>query len=180
MRPFQGRVQTRRGQYCYPLTPTKHASRYLLLCKALTSTREDLVVTAFEQLFQERGPPHATRAGNGVPFASPNAPSTFPSSRYGGSGAASPSPRPYTGLPDLTYPSTTTRSSSPPRPHRIHRKPVNISTVLAGQRLGIREVDDGIWIVSFMHYDLGFIDLQQKTTLQPSDNPLGPRMSPTS
>jgi hypothetical protein len=61
----------------------------------------------------------------------------------------------------------------------MHRKPVNISTVLAGQRLGIKEVDDGIWIVSFMHYDLGFIDLQQKT-LQPSDNPLGPRMSPTS
>jgi hypothetical protein len=61
----------------------------------------------------------------------------------------------------------------------MHRKPVNISTVLAGQRLGIKEVDDGIWIVSFMSYDLGFIDLEQKT-LQPSDNPLGPRMSPTS
>jgi hypothetical protein len=29
--------------------------------------------------------------------------------------------------------------------------------VLAGQRLGIKEVDDSIWIVSFMHYDLGFI-----------------------
>ena len=39
----------------------------------------------------------------------------------------------------------------------MHRKRVNISTVLAGQRLGIKEVDDGIWIVSFMHYDLGFI-----------------------
>jgi hypothetical protein len=33
-------------------------------------------------------------------------------------------------------------------------------------------VDNGIWIVSFMHYDLGFIDLQQKT-LQPLDNPFG-------
>jgi hypothetical protein len=39
----------------------------------------------------------------------------------------------------------------------VHRKRVNISTVLAGQRLGIKEVDDGIWIVSFIHYDLGFI-----------------------
>ena len=37
----------------------------------------------------------------------------------------------------------------------MHRKRRNISTVLAGQRLGIKEVDDGIWIVSFMHYDLG-------------------------
>jgi hypothetical protein len=30
----------------------------------------------------------------------------------------------------------------------------NISTVLAGQTLGIKEVDEGIWLVSFMHYDL--------------------------
>jgi hypothetical protein len=30
----------------------------------------------------------------------------------------------------------------------------------SGQRLGIREVDEGIWLVSFMHYDLGFIDLE--------------------
>jgi hypothetical protein len=28
-----------------------------------------------------------------------------------------------------------------------------------------------------MHYDLGYIDLEQKT-LQPLDNPLGPRLSP--
>ena len=38
----------------------------------------------------------------------------------------------------------------------LHRKKINISTVLAGQRLGIKEVDDGIWLVSFMHYDLGY------------------------
>jgi hypothetical protein len=38
----------------------------------------------------------------------------------------------------------------------MHRKRVNVSTVLAGQRLGIEEVDDGIWIVNFMRYDLGF------------------------
>ena len=45
----------------------------------------------------------------------------------------------------------------------MYRKRVNISSVLAGQRLGIKEVDDGIWLVSFMSYDLGFIDLEQKT-----------------
>jgi hypothetical protein len=60
---------------------------------------------------------------------------------------------------------------------RMHRRRVNISTVLAGQRLGIKEVDDGIWIVSFLHYDLGFIDLEQKT-LQPLDNPFGTGLSP--
>ena len=61
----------------------------------------------------------------------------------------------------------------------MHRKRINISHVLAEQRLGIKEVDDGIWIVSFMSYDLGYIDMEQKT-LQPLDNPFGPRLSPMS
>ena len=61
----------------------------------------------------------------------------------------------------------------------LRRKRIDISTVLAGQKLGIKEVDEGIWIVSFMSYDLGFIDLEQKT-LQPLDNPFGPRLSPMS
>jgi len=56
---------------------------------------------------------------------------------------------------------------------------MDISTVLDCQRLGIKEVDEGIWLVSFMRYDLGFIDLEQKT-LQPIDNPFGPRLSPMS
>ncbi len=41
------------------------------------------------------------------------------------------------------------------------------------------EVNDAIWLVSFMHYDLGYIDLSQKT-LQTIDNPFGPRLSPMS
>ena len=45
--------------------------------------------------------------------------------------------------------------------------------------LGIKEVDDGIWLVSFMHYDLGYIDLEQRT-LQTIDNPFGTRLSPMS
>jgi hypothetical protein len=49
--------------------------------------------------------------------------------------------------------------------------------VLAGQKLGIKEVDEDIWLVSFMHYDLGYFDLEQKT-LQPLDNPFGTRLSP--
>ena len=61
----------------------------------------------------------------------------------------------------------------------MHRKRVNVSTVMAGQKLGIKEVDEGIGIVSFMHYDLGFIDLEQKT-LQPLDNPFGTRLLPMS
>jgi len=60
-----------------------------------------------------------------------------------------------------------------------HWKKINISTVLAGQNLGIKEVDEGIWLVSFMHYALGYIDLEQRT-LQTIDNPFGTRLSPMS
>jgi hypothetical protein len=59
----------------------------------------------------------------------------------------------------------------------MHRKKISISYVLAGQRVDIKEVHDGIRIVSFMHYDLGYIDLEQKT-LQALDNPFGARLLP--
>ncbi|MGZ2500139.1 hypothetical protein U8P80_18735 [Rhizobium beringeri] len=45
----------------------------------------------------------------------------------------------------------------------MYRKRINIFTVMAGQRLDIEEVDDGVWLVSFMRYDLGYIDLEQRT-----------------
>ena len=74
-----------------------------------------------------------------------------------------PSIRPYAGLPEVDYPFHD-RDVMVTACGRIcmHRKKINLSTVMAGQRLGIKEVDDGIWIVSFMHYDLGYIDLEQK------------------
>ena len=91
-----------------------------------------------------------------------------------------PSKRPYQGLPNLDYPFHD-RDVLVTACGRIcmHRKRINISTVLAGQKVGLKEVDDGIWLVSFMTYDLGYIDLEQKT-LQPLDNPFGPRLSPMS
>src|ERR1700730_15836138 len=70
---FKGEFKLGDGRYCYPLTVTDHASRFLLLCEALESTREDTACTAFERLFRERGLPFAIRSDNGVPFASPNA-----------------------------------------------------------------------------------------------------------
>ncbi len=70
---FKGEFKLGNGQYCYPLTVTDHASRYLLLCEALDSVREETAITAFQQLFLERGLPTAIRSDNGVPFASPNA-----------------------------------------------------------------------------------------------------------
>jgi hypothetical protein len=90
------------------------------------------------------------------------------------------SSRAYQGLPELEYPFHD-RDSLVTACGRIcmHRKKINVSTVLAGQRLGIKEVDDGIWLLSFMHYDLGYIDLEQRT-LQTIDNPFGTRLSPMS
>jgi hypothetical protein len=89
-------------------------------------------------------------------------------------------PRPYTGLPDVEYPFHD-RDILVTACGRICmlRKKINISTVLAGQRVGLKEVDDGIWLVSFLDYDLGYIDLEQRT-LQPLDNPFGTRLLPMS
>jgi hypothetical protein len=92
----------------------------------------------------------------------------------------SASARRSAGLPELTYPFHD-RDVIVTACGRLclHRKRINISTVPAGRRLGIKEVDDGIWLASFMHYDLGYFDLEQKT-LQPLDNPFGTRLSPMS
>ena len=43
----------------------------------------------------------------------------------------------------------------------IGKRKINFSTVFAGQVVGIREVDDQIWLVSFMDYDLGFLDSER-------------------
>ena len=74
----------------------------------------------------------------------------------------------------------TDRSSSPTAAACacIARRSI-LSTCLAGQAVGIKEVDDGIWLVSFMDYDLGYIDLEEKT-LQPLNNPFGPKVLPMS
>jgi putative transposase len=40
----------------------------------------------------------------------------------------------------------------------IGRRKINLSRVFAGQKVGVREVSENIWLVSFMHYDLGFFD----------------------
>jgi len=91
-----------------------------------------------------------------------------------------PSSRIYKGLPELEYPFHD-KDILVTACGRIcmHRKKINISTVMAGQRLGLKEVDDGIWLVSFMHHDLGYIDLEQKKW-QTIDNPFGTRLLPMS
>jgi transposase InsO family protein len=245
---FKGEFKLGNGRYCYPLTVTDQASRYLLACEALESTKEVPVIEAFVRLIKERGLPEAIRSDNGLPFASPNglynlsklsvwwlrlgiaierikpgnpqqngrhermhrtlkAETTRPSGMNSLQQQArfdafisefnderpheaiamkvpaeiySPSSRAYGGLPELEYPFHD-RDILVTACGRIcmMRKKINVSTVLAGQRLGIKEVDDSIWLVSFMHYDLGYIDLEQRT-LQTIDNPFGTSLSPMS
>ena len=241
---FKGEFKLGNHQYCYPLTVSDHASRYLLMCEAFDSTKERPVIEAFVRLFKERGLPGAIRTDNGLPFASPNGlynlsklsvwwlrlgidierikpghpqqngrhermhltlkkEATRPPGMNSLQQQAKfdaflkefneerphealtmqmpdevyrPSPRQYQGLPELDYPFHD-RDALVTACGRIcmYRKKINISTVLAGQKLGIKEVDDGIWLISFMSYDLGYIDLQQRT-LQTIDNPFGTRL----
>ncbi len=35
---------------------------------------------------------------------------------------------------------------------------INLSTVFAGQNVGVKEVVEKAWLITFMHYDLGFFD----------------------
>ncbi len=71
-------------KYCSPLTVTDHASRYLICCEGLESTREAQAITVFEQIFKEYGLPGALRSDNGVPFACPNALYGLSSLSWGG------------------------------------------------------------------------------------------------
>src|SRR5690606_25392422 len=57
----------------YPLTITDFASRYLIACEALHTTKEMYAFAVFKRVFEEFGLPRAIRTDNGVPFASPNA-----------------------------------------------------------------------------------------------------------
>ncbi|MBL6989487.1 MAG: hypothetical protein ISR65_06900 [Bacteriovoracaceae bacterium] len=37
-----------------------------------------------------------------------------------------------------------------------------LSSVFGGQPIGLNEVDDDLWLVSFMDYDLGYYDLKER------------------
>jgi len=55
---------------------------------------------------------------------------------------------------------------------------VNFSQVFAGHKVGIKQVEDNIWLVSFMKYDLGYFD-HQTGRLEPIKNPFEAKVLPT-
>jgi putative transposase len=61
----------------------------------------------------------------------------------------------------------------------IGRRKINLSRVFAGQTVGIKEVADKIWLVSFLEYDLGFFD-QDEGRVEPASNPFIPKVLPMS
>ena len=55
----------------------------------------------------------------------------------------------------------------------IGRRKINLSRVFAGELVGLREVDDQVWLVSFLDFDLGFFD-QDEGRVEPAPNPFEP------
>ena len=45
--------------------------------------------------------------------------------------------------------------------------------------MGIKEMSDRIWLVTFMQYDFGFFD-HETCRLEPIDDPFGPKVLPIS
>lgn len=245
---YKGEFMLADRRYCYPLTITDHASRYLFAVEALESTKEINAFTVFERVFRENGLPKAIRTDNGVPFASPNALFNLsklsvwwlrlgigierikpgnpqqngrhermhltlklettkpaggnflqqqarfddfiaeynterPHQALGMKPPAAfytPSTRLYDGLPDLDYPFHD-KSVIVTTCGRIcfKTRKINLSQVFAGQRVGVKQVDDRLWLVSFMDYDLGYFD-DTECRLEPIDNPFGPKLLPMS
>lgn len=51
--------------------------------------------------------------------------------------------------------------------------------MFAGHNVGIKQVSDKIWLVTFMNYDLGFFD-HETCRLEPVNNPFEPTLLPMS
>jgi len=69
---FKGEFKLGSKAYCYPLTISDFATRFLINCEALQSTQEATAFRVFEETFKEYGLPGAIRSDHGIPFASGN------------------------------------------------------------------------------------------------------------
>lgn len=86
------------------------------------------------------------------------------------------SERTYQGLPELHYPHHDLETIVT-RCGRIcfGGKKINLSQVFASQKLGLKQTDETIWLVSFMDYDLGYFD-DESGKFEPLENPFGPKL----
>ena len=91
-----------------------------------------------------------------------------------------PSPRPYRGLSELEYPFHD-RTITVTHCGRVclGKRKINLSRPFAGQNVGIKQVADQIWLVSFMDYDLGYFD-HQSPRVESAHNPFEAKVLPMS
>lgn len=61
----------------------------------------------------------------------------------------------------------------------IGKMKINLSQVFTGQKMGLKEVSDGTWLVTFMDFDLGYFDVDS-CRFEPLANPFGPKVLPMS
>jgi putative transposase len=72
---YKGEFRLGNRHYCYPLTITDFASRYLITCEALSSTQDKYAFAVFERAFKDFGVPRAIAAITACP-SRPRTPST--------------------------------------------------------------------------------------------------------
>ena len=86
------------------------------------------------------------------------------------------SSRPYKGIETIEYPfHDRTATVSHCGRICIHKKKIHLSLAFAGQDVGLTEVQDGIWLVSFMTYDLGYFD-ETSRRFEPLPYPFAPKV----
>jgi transposase InsO family protein len=67
---FKGEFRLGNGDYCYPVTITDQASRFVLACEGYSSTATIGAKMACTAAFKAHGLPRVIRSDNGTPFAS--------------------------------------------------------------------------------------------------------------
>ena len=88
-----------------------------------------------------------------------------------------PSPRPYRGLQELTYPFHDWTATVTTCGHIcLNRRKINLSQVFAAER-GSETGERAHLARHFMHYDLGYFD-DETCRLEPIENPFGSKLLP--
>lgn len=80
---YKGEFMLAARRYCYPLTITDFASRYLFACEALATTKEVYAFPVFEASFKEFGLPRTIRRHAGSNhLRTPSGQKCYPCLRY--------------------------------------------------------------------------------------------------
>ncbi len=68
---YKGEFMLADRRYCYPLTISDFASRYLISCEALATTQETYAFAVFERAFKEFGLPKGSAPITACPSPAP-------------------------------------------------------------------------------------------------------------